>query len=210
MSPLYPIFLNLEGKKCLVVGAGRVAARKVGSLAECGALPVVVGEKVCDEMQELIDAGKATHIAQRFAEDQLEGAALVFGATDSEAVNREVYDHAMSLGIPVNVVNDLDLCSFIVPSVVRRGDLGIAISASGKSPAITKRLRKRLEDEFGDEWGIYVDIMGEAREKAKQTTSDQKTREKMFNELADSEMLEKIKAGDIDGARKLVEEIVAK
>ncbi|VAX26187.1 hypothetical protein MNBD_NITROSPINAE02-1357 [hydrothermal vent metagenome] len=206
----YPLFLSLVGEKCLVVGAGKVAARKAASLARCKADVYVVGEKVCDEMRELIDGGKARHVGQRFAEDQLEGAALVFGATDSVSVNREVYDQARKLGIPVNVVDDLDLCSFIVPSVVRRGDLSIAISSSGKSPAVTKRLRKRLEEEFGDEWGIYVEIMGEAREKAKQSSEGQKTREKIFNELADSDILAKIKAGDIDGAKRLAREIIAK
>ncbi len=210
MSRLYPVFLNLAGQKCLVVGAGKVAARKAGSLALSEANVIVVGEKVCDEMQELIDAGKARHVAKRFAEDQLDGVSLVFGATDNASVNREVYDQARKLGIPVNVVDDLDLCSFTVPSVVRRGDLSIAISSSGKSPAVTKRLRKRLEEEFGEEWGIYVDIMGEAREQAKQAAKGQKTREKIFNELADSSILEKIKAGDIDGAKRLAREIVTK
>ncbi|MGK7345240.1 MAG: precorrin-2 dehydrogenase/sirohydrochlorin ferrochelatase family protein [Candidatus Nitrospinota bacterium M3_3B_026] len=210
MSRHYPIFLDVGGRLCLVAGGGRVAARKAETLLECGARVRVVAPKISGAVMELSGESGLEILRERFGPAHMEGAVLAIAATDDEPANRAVYEEAERRGIPVNVVDQPALCTFIVPSVVRRGDLSIAISTSGKSPAVAKRVRKKLETEFGEEWGEYLEMMGEARRRAFSNVKDQKSREKAFNRLADSGLLERIKEGDVDGAWRLVEEIVGR
>lgn len=210
MSRYYPLFLDIEGRRCLVVGGGAVAARKVRSLLRCGARVRVVAPKLSDEMETLVREGGVEIFQEPFDTEHMEDAALVIAATDNEQVNRAVYGEAAERGVPVNVVDQPDLCTFIVPSVVRRGDLTIAVSTSGKSPAVAKRVRKLLESQFGDEWAAYLRLMGDAREKALKEIDDPKRREEIFNRLADSDLLEKLRYDDKEGARRLIEEIVGR
>lgn len=210
MSRHYPIFLDVGGKPCLVVGGGKVAARKAAALLEHGARVRVVAPEISSELEGLSGRSGLEVVRDRFNPAHMEGAVLAIASTDDEAVNRAVYEEAGRRGVPVNVVDQPALCTFIVPSVVRRGDLSIAISTSGKSPAVAKRVRKKLEAEFGDEWGEYLDMMGEARRRAFSNVKDQKSRERAFNRLADSGLLERIREGDVDGAWRLVEEIVGR
>lgn len=208
MSGYYPVYLNLEGRTCLVVGGGAVAARKASSLLECGAKVKLVAPEVCDAVADMEREGKLERIADFFRPEHMDGSALAIGSTDNAQVNRQVYEEGVKRGIPVNIVDQPALCSFIVPSVVRRGDLVIAISTSGKSPATAKRARKMLEGVFGDEWAVYLEMMGSAREQLLSSVADGAERERKFNRLADSSMLEKIKTGDVAGARAVMEEIL--
>lgn len=204
----YPILMKLEGRLCLVVGGGKVAGRKAAALLESGASVRLVAPEISGEVKDLTDSGKIEFFREPFRAEHMDGACLVIASTDDEEVNQEVYREAVSCAIPVNVVDRPDLCTFIVPSVTRRGDLVIAVSTSGKSPAVSKMIRKKLEDEFGDEWAVFLEIMGEARTKALSSVENQDRREKIFNRLAGSDVLERIKKGDIQGARRLAEEIV--
>lgn len=204
----YPILLKLDGRLCLVVGGGQVAGRKASSLVTAGASVRIVAPEISGEAKTLVDANKAEWLKEEFAPEHLDGAFLAIASTDNEEVNKTVFNEAVAKAIPVNVVDKPDLCTFIVPSVTRRGDLIIATSTSGKSPAVAKMLRKKMENEFGEEWAVFLEIMGEARSRAMNSVGDQKQREKIFNRLAGSDMLERIKRGDIEGARNLVEEIV--
>jgi precorrin-2 dehydrogenase/sirohydrochlorin ferrochelatase len=208
MSGYYPIYMNLAGRTCLVVGGGAVAGRKAVSLLECGAKVKLVAPEVCEAVADMEREGKLKRIADVFRPEHMDGAALAIGSTDNNEVNRLVFEEAVKRNIPVNIVDQSALCSFIVPSVVRRGDLVIAVSTSGKSPATAKRARKMLEGLFGNEWAVYLEMMGEARERLLSSVADIAERERMFNRLADSPMLDRIKTGDIDGARAVMEEIV--
>ncbi len=208
MSGYYPILMDLKGRACLIVGGGNVAARKAGSLADAGARVTIVAPQLGDETKALCDAGKAEWVSDVFRPEQMDNATLVIASTDDDEVNRNVYDAAMSRSLPVNVVDQPELCTFIVPSVVRRGDLTIAISTSGKSPAVAKSVRKRLEQEFGEEWGAYLELMGEARILAREKINDQKAREHFFNRLTSSDLFERVQNGEIDDARKMIEEMV--
>lgn len=208
MSVFYPVYLNLDGRTCLVVGGGAIAARKAASLLECGAKVRLVAPTVCEEVARMEKDGAIERMADVFRPEHMDGSALAIASTDNAQVNRMVYEEGVKRGIPVNIVDQPALCSFIVPSVVRRGDLVIAISTSGKSPATAKRARKMLEGVFGDEWAVYLEMMGEARARLLSSVADGAERERKFNRLADSTMLEKIKSGDVNGARALMEEII--
>lgn len=208
MNAYYPVYLNLEGRMCLVVGGGAVAGRKAASLFECGAQVKLVAPKVCEAVAEMERDGKLDRINDVFRPEHMDGASLAIGSTDNGEVNRLVFEEAVKRNIPVNIVDQPHLCSFIVPSVVRRGDLVISVSTSGKSPATAKRARKMLEGLFGNEWAVYLEMMGQAREKLLASVADGAERERKFNRLADSPMLEKIKSGDLAGARAVMEEIV--
>jgi precorrin-2 dehydrogenase/sirohydrochlorin ferrochelatase len=208
MNRYYPVYMNLSGRTCLVVGGGAVAARKAASLLECGAMVRLVAPKVCEAVADMEREGAIERIAGVFRPEQMDGAALAIGSTDNSDVNRLVFEEASRRNIPVNIVDQPQLCTFIVPSVVRRGDLVIAISTSGKSPAVAKRARMALEKTFGDEWAAYLEMMGEARERLLSSVADDAERERKFNRLADSPMLDKIKTGDLAGARAVMEDIV--
>ena len=208
MSGFYPALLNLEGRKCLVVGGGHVAGRKASTLLESGALVTVVSPEISGVTGELVDAGKIEWIQAPFNPNHMDGAAIVIASTSDEEVNRMVSREAVRRNIPVNVVDVPELCTFIVPSVIRRGSLVIAVSTSGKSPATSKKIRKKLEKEFGDEWGVFLDIMGQARKTAIDKVDDQKQREEIFNRLASSDLLGHIRRGDLEGAQNLVKEIM--
>lgn len=207
-SSYYPILMKLTGRLCLVVGGGNVAGRKASSLLESGASVRLVAPEISDGVKKLAEAGAIELINEPFKAEHLKGVCLAIASTDDEDVNRAVYNEAVALSIPVNVVDIPELCSFIVPSVARRGDLIISVSTSGKSPAVSKMIRRHLEKEFGEEYAVFVEMMGEARKKTMASVNDQKQREKIFNELVESDMLDRIRKGDIQGAKRLVEEIV--
>jgi len=207
MSRYYPILLDLEGARCVVVGGGQVAERKVGSLLEAGAAVRLVSPEAVDALAGRARRGQIEWTKEKFGPAALEGAALVIAATGDNQVNRAVSDEARRRHIPVNVVDQPELCTFIVPSVVRRGDLVIAISTSGKSPAVSRRVRRQLEAQFGEEWAAYLVLMGEARQMAMNRIGDQKRREEIFNALAGAGLLEMIRRGDLEAARSLVKEL---
>lgn len=208
MSNFYPIFLDIKNKKCLVVGGGAVAKRKVTSLLKFNARVVVVAPEISADIESLTTNKNLTIIKEPFDSSHMDDAVLAIGATNSREVNLAVYDTADNKKIPVNIVDQPELCTFTVPSLVQRGALSIAISTSGKSPAVAKSVRKLLESEFGDEWGEYLEIMGEARKIVLKTETEQKKREDMFNQIVKADLLKMIREGDVDGAKRKVAEII--
>jgi precorrin-2 dehydrogenase / sirohydrochlorin ferrochelatase len=206
--PYYPVNLDLRGKRCLVVGGGEVAERKIGSLLACGADVTVVSPDVTGGIRTEVENQKVEYRAKEFSPDDLEGVFLCIAATDDREVNTLVSRLAQESGILVNVVDDPDLCSFIVPAVVNRGDLQISISTSGKSPALAKRIRRDLENQFGPECAVYLEILGEAREAARAKYGSQKEREAALNRLLDSDILELLSDGDIEKARARARECI--
>lgn len=162
---MFPIFLKLEGRPCLVVGAGTIAAPKIESLLRTGGAVTVVASRVSDEVEAHARAGTLTLLRREFAEPDLDGAFLVVTATDVQPVNHAVAEAARARGILCNSVDDPPDCDFFYPSVVRRGDLQIAISTAGKSPALAQRLRQEVDALLAPDMGAWLDRLGETRER---------------------------------------------
>jgi precorrin-2 dehydrogenase/sirohydrochlorin ferrochelatase len=156
----YPVFWNIAGKKCVVVGGGEVAERKVKRLLESGAKVFVISPQLTPELTRLNEKNIISHIAQEYSSEYIYGAALVIGATDDENTNAIISSDARSKGIPVNIVDDPQKCDFILPSLMERGDLAIAIGTGGKSPALARHLREELESKYGKEYEIFLNILG--------------------------------------------------
>ena len=207
---LYPIYLDLQNKKCVVVGGGEVAQRKVLLLLQCGAQVVVVSPEVTEKLTELAKDAQITWYAREFKPSDLNGAFLVYTATDKPTVNSYVSTSAHDCGISlVNVVDTPAECTFITPSIVARSDLIISISTSGKSPALAKKIRKQLERQYGSEYGDLLDILGEVRKVAMDIIPTQKQRQQIFEKLIDdSEIFDLVRAGKKEEARKLAMQII--
>ncbi len=208
MSRFFPICLDLKEKKCVVIGGGQVAERKCISLQKHGVKVTIVAPEVTDKIRELGANGSIDITIGMYDPSALDGAALVIGATDSADVNRAVYETASAKNIPVNIVDSPELCTFIVPAVLERGDLCIAVSTGGKSPAVAREIRKKLDDDFGAEWGEYLDIMGRARQSVLSRVDGQKNRKDIFNRLATSPIRKLLAEGKRERAWKLAEEII--
>lgn len=161
---LYPLMANLEGRTVLVVGGGTVATRKVKALLDTGAEIRVVSPAFTDEIRSLIDEKKIRGFQRNFTPSDLDGVSLVFAATDDPALNESISREAKARNIPVNDVTNPEQCGFFVPSHIRRGDLILAISTSGKSPALAKWLRQKIEEEIGREYEILTEWMGIIRD----------------------------------------------
>ncbi|MGV8058115.1 MAG: bifunctional precorrin-2 dehydrogenase/sirohydrochlorin ferrochelatase [Smithellaceae bacterium] len=199
----YPIFLDILGKKCVVVGGGEVAARKVKRLLTCGAKVFVVSPQLTPELIALKAENAIEHVAVDYDLQYLEAAALIVGATDDEKINATISSDARSLGIPVNIVDDPQKCDFILPSVVERGDLTIAIGTGGNSPALARHLRKELEAKYGVEYEILLKILGKLRPQMRNYNSG-KT---WFDSLIAAGILDLIRTADWEKVKKTVKEI---
>ena len=161
----YPVFLDVEGKKCIVVGGGNVALRKVETLLENRAKVVVISPELCPALA----GNKQINVIKRECiPGDIAGAFLAIVATDDREVNHRIALEGRSSGVLVNVVDDAEYSNFILPSVVQRGDVAIAVSTAGKSPALARKLRTRLEKEFGEEYDVLASILDEIRREIKQ------------------------------------------
>jgi precorrin-2 dehydrogenase/sirohydrochlorin ferrochelatase len=208
-KPYYPVFLDLGRRLCVIVGGGSVALRKARTLADYGADVVVIAPEVSEQLAEMQSEGLITVEQRGYVRGDLADAFLAICATDSEEVNRAVYAEAEERRCLVNVVDVPELCSFIVPSVVRRGGLQLAISTGGAAPAVAKRLRKRLSAELGEEWGDYVTLMGEVRALVlERVPGGEAVRKPIFERIADSDLLERMGKGERPSAKKVFKEFV--
>jgi len=192
-----PIFLDLTGRECVVVGGGEVAARKVEALLEAGACVTAVSPRLSPPMGSLAARGLITHIAREYQRGDIRGCALVYGATDDPKLHRELAAEARALGIQINVVDVPELCTFISPAVAKRGELQIAISTGGASPAFAARLRRALEDQFGAEYAFTLEILRAARRRLHAEEIDPDDRMRRLKELADSALPDAIAIGDV-------------
>jgi uroporphyrin-III C-methyltransferase/precorrin-2 dehydrogenase/sirohydrochlorin ferrochelatase len=160
---LFPAFLDLRGRRVLVVGAGAVAARKVDSLLRCAARVTIVAPSACPPIEKLVREGTVTRASREWIEEDLEGMELAFAATDDAAVNAAVARAARALGIAVNVADDAQGSSFLMGSIVDRGPVRIAISTSGASPALARKLRARVEGAVPEGYGRLAALAGRYR-----------------------------------------------
>lgn len=187
---LLPIFLKLEGRPALLVGAGTVALEKIGSLLKTGVQLRVVAPEARDEVRELARAGKLELVQKRFEPADLDGQFIVIAATDSPEVNTAVYQNALERGIACNSVDDIPNCDFFFGSVVSRGDLQIAISTAGESPALAQRLRKEIDEQLPADLGPWLKVIGELRREVLSTHPRGEERRLLLHELAHRQVCE--------------------
>jgi len=190
----YPLSLDISGRRCVVVGGGHVAERKIGRLLDSGAVVEVVSRNLTPALAALKGEGRIVHHEKDYEEALIRGAFLVIGATDSDAVNGRISGDARTLGILVNTVDDPARCDFILPALVERGELTIAVSTGGNSPALAKKLRRELEAAYGPEYGILAAILGELRGKVIGGGEPPERNQEKFSAVVASGMLELIRA----------------
>lgn len=166
MYRYYPIFLDVRGKRCMVVGGGQVALRKAKALLKHGANVEVVSPALCPELSQLAEAGRISVIRKAYEPGDLKDAFVVIVAATSD-INQKVADEARRQKILVNVASSSEQSDFIVPSYLCRGDLTIAISTAGRSPALTRKVRAKLEQHFGEEYTSLTSLIGEVRSELK-------------------------------------------
>lgn len=199
----YPVFLDVAGRRAVVVGGGPVAARKAASLAEAGADVTVISPAICGDMGRLVDAGRVSHVARPYARgDVSAGSSIVVAATDDPAVNMAVAEEAKAAGALVNSVRPPEAGSFVVPSTIRRGGLTVAISTSGGCPALTKRLRKDIESFLGEEYGAFIEFLEGARDVIKQTVPNEADRQRILTALVESGLAGSFRADGLEAAQK--------
>lgn len=192
----YPAFLDLQGLGCLVVGGGQVGERKVKTLMDCGAVVHLVSPELTPFLEEAVRQGRVRLLAPEFLPEHLEGIFLVIGATDDPEVNRRISAEARSRNLLCNIVDKPLECSFIVPSQIRRGDLVIAVSTGGRSPALAKKIRQDLENLFPDIYSIYVALLGRVREYLLAQGLPQARNQQIFESLIEAPILESLERGD--------------
>jgi precorrin-2 dehydrogenase/sirohydrochlorin ferrochelatase len=200
----YPVFLDIKDKKCVVVGGGEVAARKAERLLDCGAKVVVISPKLTPELAALKDKNLISHITAEYSGDLIDKAALIVGATDDEKTNARISSDARGKGIPVNIVDDPQKCDFILPALVQRGDLAIAVGTGGKSPALARHLREELEATYGSEYEIFLNVLGTLRVKMEKNAGAGK---EWFDSLMAAGILNLIKDKEIKKVREIVKKI---
>jgi precorrin-2 dehydrogenase/sirohydrochlorin ferrochelatase len=202
------MMVDLTGKRCLIVGGGVVAERKVARLLECGAAVEVVSPAVTSRLKALASSGRLRLRRRPIRPSDFEGAFLVFVTTNDPEVNRRAAEVARRHGGLVNVADDPATCSFHVPSVVRRGDLAIAISTGGGSPALAKKLRQRLEQSIGPEYTALLGALRALRERAQQTIPDPKARQAIYRRAVESDLYDRAAAGDSTAVRARIDELI--
>jgi len=192
-----------------MVGAGKVALRKVETLLECGACIRVIAPEATSELQQLARAGTVSWLARPFEPGDLDGCALVFAATQNEEVNREVVREAHRRGLLINVVDVPDLCDFYVPSVLRRGPLAVTVSSTGCSPAFSRRLSRKLGEQLHPSLGRYLELLAEARAEVRRRLPDDTERRMALNSaLVACGARQLVEQGDIDGARSALWQMI--
>jgi len=187
---LFPMFLKLSARPCLVVGAGTIAESKIASLLEAGGRVRVVAPEATAQARAWAQSNAIEWHQRSFQPHDLEGMFLVVAATSSAELHERIFEEATRRGVLCNIVDVPALCDFYYPSVVQRGSLQIAISTSGQSPALAQRLRIQLENQFGPEYEEWLAQLGEARDKLRSAKMDPEERKRLLHETASEEAFE--------------------
>ena len=204
----YPINLNIHNRNCLVVGGGGVGTRKVITLLDCGARVTVVSPDPTPRLKKLAAEGSIQLKERSYRSDDVDQVFLVIGATDDENLNRQISKDAERVKILCNIADRPDVCNFILPAIVRRGDLAITISTSGKSPALAKRLRLDLQTQFGEEYADLLRLMGAIRDKLLRQAHEPEAHKALFNQLIDKDLIGLIKANNTKDINALLHEVL--
>lgn len=198
-SHYYPVFLRLEGQKVLLVGGGAVATRKVSALVEAGAMVGIVSKDLSPSIRSLIDTSKIHYLGSEFQEAMLDGVSLAVVATDDQELNQRVFEACKKKRIWVNVVDNPKLCTFLVPAVIKKGDLRIAISTGGKSPATARLLREILEAMVPEGIEAFLKVMGLVRRHILALGLGSEENKRIFNRIVRSDLIRLLREGDIEG-----------
>lgn len=196
--PYYPLFLDLEGRNVLLAGGGSVSARKAEALLRAGARVTVVAPDFADELARL--APRLTLVHRRYEPADLDGQFLVFAATNDAAVNARIAEECRARGVLVNVADATELCDFLVPAVIDRGSVQLAVSTGGKSPALARALKRELERAAGPEWAELNDLLGGLRERAIAALPTDADRKRLFDAIVSSDALALLRGGRRDEA----------
>jgi siroheme synthase-like protein len=204
----YPVFLDLNDRRCVVVGGGSIAQGKVEALLDAGALVHVISPELSPGLVAMTEFGCISHAPRRFQPGDLADAYLVVAACDDRTVNEQVRQESSERNILVNVVDEAASSSFIAPSIIRRGDLTIAVSTAGKAPALAVRLRERLERMIGQEYGRFLQIVGGIRDVVAKKHPEFGPRKTLWYDLVDSDALEQLRNNNEPAARETIERIM--
>jgi precorrin-2 dehydrogenase/sirohydrochlorin ferrochelatase len=203
----YPIYLDITNKRCIVVGGGDVAERKMVRLLEFCAHVTVIGKTLTPALETMKKEGRIDHIDADYDEAFIDDAFLVIGATDRDDINEKISRDGKEKGILVNIVDDPDKCDFILPSLLQQGDLLIAISTGGKSPALAKKLRHELENIYGPEYQTLLNVMGSLREKLMMKGHSSDENKRLFESVVYSDILHSIKDKNWEQVKKIIYDI---
>lgn len=204
----YPVCLDIKNRSCLVVGGGQVGTRKVRTLLKCGARVTVISPEVTSELTQLADQGQIRIRRRKYRRTDLDSAFLVIGATDDQDQNRRVHQDAEEAQKLCNIADQPQLCNFVLPSIVAQGDLTIAVSTSGRSPAFAKHLRRLLQDQFGPEYSIFLELMGSIRARLLAQEHAPEAHKPLFEKLIHNNLLDMIKSDDRNGINTLLKEVL--
>ncbi len=205
-TPFYIACLRLKGRRCLVVGGGDIGLDKVEGLLACDGGVVVVAPELNDELAGMAAEGSIQWLQRVYEPGDLEGTFMVIAATDNSDVNIKVYEDAERRAMLVNVVDVPPLCNFILPAIVRTGPLAIAISTSGASPALAKRMKREIAQEFGEPYARLAEVLNEVRGWAKATLPTYQDRKEFFESIVNGEPdpVELLRQGDDLAVRDLI------
>jgi precorrin-2 dehydrogenase / sirohydrochlorin ferrochelatase len=206
--PYYPAILDLAGRRALVVGAGKVGEGKIRNLLNADAGIHVVSLEATDQVRRWADEGRIELSLRAFEDSDLDGCFLVVAATEDNDTNVRVFEGAEARQMLCNVVDVTHLCNFILPSIVRRGDLAIAVSTGGASPALARRIRLAIQQCYGDEYAPAMQILGSLREELKQRYPDPDDRKVLFERMVYSNFMDLVRAEDADGLEAWVERCI--
>jgi precorrin-2 dehydrogenase/sirohydrochlorin ferrochelatase len=204
----YPIFLDLQARPCLVVGGGEVAERKVLSLMQAGGRVTVISPTLTPQLQAWEAERRIAVRLRPYEAGDLNGFALVFAATDDEELQRRIAAEARKAGGLVNVVDRPALCSFIVPAMVSQGDLTLAISTGGSSPALARKIRRALEQQFGVEYALVLQVLARVRELVSNEAHSPEERQRLFTALVESPLLDHVRQRRTDLVDALLQRLV--
>jgi uroporphyrin-III C-methyltransferase/precorrin-2 dehydrogenase/sirohydrochlorin ferrochelatase len=210
----FPLFLRMKGERAVVVGGGEVAARKVDLLLRAGAQVAVVAPELVEELQVLVRTQRIEHVAGEFQPEHLDDARIAIAATDKQSVNAWVAHQAESRRIPVNVVDDRELSRFIVPAIVDRSPVVVAVGSSGDAPVLTRRLREKLEAFLPERLGALANFAGALRAKVKAKIEQPARRRRFWENFFDGALAADVLAGRIEAtseeSQARVEDAIAK
>jgi precorrin-2 dehydrogenase/sirohydrochlorin ferrochelatase len=199
---LFPMFVKLDGKLVVVIGGGQIAEGKLEGLLSAGACIRLVAPQIRPQIAEWVRFGKIDWLPKEFAPADLQGATLVIAATSASGVNKAVFAEAEARKILCNAVDDTENCHFYYGAIVQRGDLQIAVSTNGKSPALAQRIRKELEESYGTEYAVWLDWLGAARELLRANSSSSEETKAILHQLATRESFERFLRQSGTGERR--------
>lgn len=203
MKPLYAMMVDLSDTCCLIVGGGMVAERKMKALLEANANIIVVSPSATAGIQKCALHNQITWHQRAYLPTDVEGCKLVIAATNEKGTNKQVYLDATNRDLWINVVDDLTLCNFTVPSVVQRGNLQISVSTNGTSPSLAKRIKAELEEMYGEDYAFYLSLMEGIRVIVKRDVTDEKQRSRIFAELSSSYWIESFRDNPLYALKRL-------